>query len=94
MDISVSPSWTKTCSGVPTVPILTERVGSAGPVGAEPYLIAISGQTRMRVIFLDLGPHGNFLRDTVVVFITAPDQANFDSFVTEAMPIVQSFHFK
>jgi len=48
----------------------------------------------MRIVFLGLGPHGNFLRDTVMLLITAPDQATFDSFVNEALPIVESFHFE
>jgi len=95
IDVRVAADWTSTCDGSePTVTLMTEAVGSAGPVGAEPYVVGISGQTRLRMIFLDVGrgtPGGPL---TAMVLITAPDQATFDAFVGQAMPIVQSFHFK
>jgi hypothetical protein len=95
IDVRVAADWTSTCDGSePTVTLMTEAVGSAGPVGAEPYVVGISGQTRLRMIFLDVGrgtPGGPL---TAMVLITAPDQATFDAYVGQAMPIVQSFHFK
>jgi hypothetical protein len=96
LDFSVSPGWTQTCPGStePTVPLFTEAVGSAGPVGSEPYLISISGKTRMRAIFLDVSEPAPKATHTAMILIAAPDQATFDAFVDEAMPIVQSFHFK
>lgn len=42
-----------------------------------------------RDIFLDVGGGR-----TLLVEVDAPDQASFDAFVAEAMPVIQSFQFK
>jgi hypothetical protein len=57
--------------------------------GGEPVLYAPSDWAYQRVIFLDTG--GGL---TLLVEVEAPDQASFDAFIVEAMPVIQSFQFK
>ena len=95
VDVSVAPSWTQTCGGsAPTLPLITEAIGSAGSVGDGGELIGISGQAHLRLIFIDIGKSDRGTSMTAMILVTAPDKATFDSFVNEAMPIVESFHFK
>jgi hypothetical protein len=78
VDVRLDPAWRKTCPGE-TKPIVT-------------YLnpgTAISGTERERAILLDLGDG-----DVVEIMVWARDQAAFDSFIAEAMPIVESFRFE
>jgi hypothetical protein len=75
LDVRLDPAWKKTCPGE-TAPIVT-------------YLnpgTAISGTERERLILLDLGGG-----DVLATVVWARDQATFDPFVQEAMPIIQSF---
>ncbi|MFL5685670.1 MAG: hypothetical protein ACJ77D_06400 [Chloroflexota bacterium] len=80
-DIQLDPSWTKSCEwhdGSPIAPILYANTG----------LSAVDANARERLIVLDIG-HG----DAVGIEIFAVDAARWDSYVTEAMRIVQSFEF-
>ena len=89
MDIRVASSWTNTCGlPQPTVPLFTEGVGTAGPIGADRYVVGLTGPTRLRIFVLDLGQER-----TVLVVIRADDPARFDALVDEATPIVESFRF-
>lgn len=53
------------------------------------YRAPTGGMVHQRAIFLDMGGGR-----TLLVEIDAPDQASFDAFVAEAMPVIQSFQFK
>jgi len=78
LDVRIDPAWKKTCPGE-TAPIVT-------------YLnpgTAISGTERERLILLDLGGG-----DVIATVAWARDQATFDAFVQEAMPVIQSFTFE
>jgi hypothetical protein len=78
LDVRIDPTWKKTCAGE-TKPIVT-------------YLnpgTAISGTERERLILIDLGGG-----DVIATLVWARDQATFDAFVQEAMPIVQSFQYE
>lgn len=78
LDISLDPSWTGRCEGVPA-PIVT-------------YLnpgLAVSGEERTRLVLLDLGDG-----DVVAIGVWTRDQAAFDTFVPEAMPIIESLKFE
>jgi hypothetical protein len=96
IDVSLAPTATGGCVGfdTPSRALVMEGVGSAGPVGDEPYFLVISGNTRMRLIFVELSQPAVLLSQTALILVTAPDQTAFDSFVNEAMPIIESFHFK
>ena len=78
LDVRIDPTWKKTCPGE-TAPMVT-------------YLnpgTAVSGAERERLILIDLGGG-----DVIATVVWARDQATFDAFITEAMPIVQSFTFE
>jgi len=95
VDVHLATDWTSTCGGSePAVVLIKEAVGGAGSVGDDPYVVGISGQSRFRVVFVDIGKSDLGTSMTAMILVTAPDQTTFDSFVNEAMPIVQSFHFK
>jgi hypothetical protein len=89
VDLRLAPSWTNECGGSRGRYLIAERAANASGVGTEPKAIGINEQTRLRAIFVDLGSGV-----TVMVLIEAPDPATFDTFVAEAMPIVESFTFK
>jgi hypothetical protein len=96
IDVSVDQKVVGACGGnFPDIPLITEAVGRAGPVGGDPYLVSISGYTRMRLIFVDIGSSGHLGSSmTAMVLVVAPTSIDFDAFIDDAMPIVQSFHFK
>jgi hypothetical protein len=83
VDISVADDWTGTCPETPEpivgLPLLTEVGG---------WHWAIFAGDRYRIIPLDLADGA-----TVVIAIDTRDAATFDAFVTEAMPVVESFAF-
>ena len=81
LDISIDPSWTGLCEeGDPdTTPIVTYLNPGLG----------LRGDQRARLILLDLGDG-----DVVAIGIWTRDQASFDAFVPEAMPVVESFQFE
>ncbi|HKB28313.1 MAG TPA: hypothetical protein VKC59_04755 [Candidatus Limnocylindrales bacterium] len=86
LDISVAPTWTRTCSfsnGQPVVTTLTHASGATG------FDWNVGGTVRERVILLDSGAG-----PTLLIEIDAPDQAAFDTLVAESMPVIQSFRFK
>ena len=88
-DVRIAASWTKTCGlPQPTVPLFTEGVGTAGPLGVDPYVVGMTGPTRLRIVILDLGQER-----TVLVVIRADDPTTFDALVNDATPIVGSFTF-
>ena len=49
---------------------------------------AVMGTERDRLILVDLGDG-----DVLQILVLTKDQATFDTFITEAMPIIQSFRF-
>ena len=78
VDIRLDPAWTSTCPE------------EARPVVA--YLnpgVAISNVERERLILVDLGSG-----DVIAIAVWTRDQASFDAFLPEAMPIIESFQFK
>ena len=81
LDISLDPSWTGLCNpGDPdTTPIVTYLNPGLGLRGVE----------RARLILLDLGEG-----DVVAIAVWTPDQASFDAFTPEAMPVIESFQFE
>jgi hypothetical protein len=78
LDVRIDPAWTKTCGGPVTTPIVTYMMPGTG----------IRGTERERLILLDLGDG-----DALQIVVWTKDQATFDTFITEAMPIIQSFRF-
>ncbi|HEY6570882.1 MAG TPA: hypothetical protein VIZ22_11345 [Candidatus Limnocylindrales bacterium] len=78
LDVRLDPAWDKTCDG------------GSGPMVA--YLnpgIAISSDERERVLLVDLGDD-----DVIAIAVWARDKAAFDSFIPEAMTVIESFTFK
>ena len=79
LDIQLDPAWTaSTCEG------------SIEPIVA--FLnpgIAVGESQRIRLILLDLGDG-----DVVATGIWTRDQATFDTFVPEAMQVIESFRFE
>jgi hypothetical protein len=78
LDVRIDPTWKKTCPGE-TAPIVTFLNPGT----------AITGMERERLILIDLGGG-----DVIATVVWARDQTTFDTFITEAMPIVQSFQFE
>ena len=78
LDLRRNPSWTKTCEGS-TEPLVTFL--NPG--------IAVGVDQRVRLILLDLGDG-----DVVATGIWTRDQATLDSFVPEAMPVIESMKFQ
>jgi hypothetical protein len=78
IDIRLDPSWKKKCAG-DTEPKLTFL---------NPGIFIGPGQ-RERMILLDLGGG-----DVIAIGLWTRDQAVFDAFIAEALPIVESFRFK
>lgn len=87
VDVKIAPNWTKSCPDVPGgVPVAGFLMRHAGDPNA--YQVGILGPERIRLIFLDLGGR------VVLVTIDSTDAAGFDPFVAQAMPIIQTFHFR
>ena len=77
----LDPSWTGICEGDPdTTPIV---------VYLNPGGVGIRGDERARLILLDLGDG-----DVVAIAVWTRDQATFDTFIPEAMPVIESFRFE
>jgi len=57
-------------------------------VGTDPWVVGISGQTRYRLIALDLGGGR-----TTLFIVHADDPDQFDGLVRDGMPILESFRF-
>jgi hypothetical protein len=81
LDISIDPSWTGLCNE--NDPDKTPIVTYLNPG------LAVRGNEMTRLILLDLGEG-----DTVVIGMWIRDQAAFDSFIPEAMPVIESFQFE
>ena len=79
--ISIDPSWTGLCNE--NDPDKTPIVTYLNPG------LAVRGDEMTRLILLDLGEG-----DTVVIGMWTRDQAAFDSFIPEAMPVIESFQFE
>ena len=81
-DLRLDPSWKQSCDfrddGSPVAPILYANTG----------LSAVDATARERLVLLDIG-HG----DTVAIEIFAADPPDWDSYVAEAMRIVESMQF-
>ena len=83
LTIEGSSEWTGTCD--------TENPFVAVPIFFHPdggYHWALNVGDRYHVTLIDLGS-GN----TVAVVVDAADEAEFDAFVADAMPIIDSFEF-
>ena len=90
IDFSIAQSRTETCGFPrPVVGLLGEGTGDAGSVGDGPYIVGIMAPARQRLIFLDLGNER-----VAAILIRAVDPDQFDEFLAEAMPIVESFDFR
>ena len=86
MDVSVDPSWTRTCSfsqGEVTAPLFS----NADPRHGFDWNVAGAG--RMRLFLMALPNDRN-----LVIDIESTDKQNWDSLLTAAMPVVQSLVFK
>jgi len=85
VDITLAPDWTMTCPdvGKPTAGFLTQAKGGAGGWGW-----GIDRGERERVILVDLGNN-----DVTMIAIDSSYPDRFDQLVTDAMPIIQTFHF-
>jgi hypothetical protein len=82
VDIKVAPSWTGICAwsgGKPAVIILSAT--DTGPA------FGLGESEQGRFIFLDVG------ESVVAINIGTPDASNFDQFVAQAMPTVESMQF-
>jgi hypothetical protein len=75
LDVRVDPGWKRTCPPDGTRPIIAYF--NPG--------IAISNVERERLVLLDLGDG-----DVIAIVVWTADQATFDTFIANAMPIVQS----
>ena len=88
VDLTLSPSWRGSCpdmDGVRSAAVLREA-GSGG----EGWRSRLGPSDRARLIVLELGG-GNLV---AIAIVDTRGQDGFDAFVTEAMPIVQSMHFR
>jgi hypothetical protein len=81
VDIRKDPAWTETCTG--TVNLFT-HVGTVNDGGNWD----INDVARYRLIFLETG-EGH----VVTVHVETPFETGFESFLAEAMPIVETFDF-
>ena len=82
LDLSLDPSWTGICneSDPDKTPIV---------VYLNPGAVGMRGDERARLILLDLGDG-----DVVAIAVGTRDQASFDAFIPEAMPVIESFQFE
>lgn len=86
IDLSVAPDWTHTCPYSEGKPLVSTFVDSNPGTG---YDWNIGAGNVSRYIFLRQ-PDGRSL----LIEIGAPDKATWDALVAQAMPIVDTFHFK
>lgn len=86
LDISVAPSWTRTCSFSGSDPVVTTFTHASAVSGFD---WNVGATVHERVILLD-SSGGR----TLLVEVDAPDQVAFDTLVAESMPVIQSFQFK
>lgn len=87
VDLSLSPTWNKSCpdmKGVLSAPVPREAVDRDG------WDWRMSAPEKWRLILLDLGD------SNVVAFILddSSSVSRFDELVTQTMPMVESFRFK
>jgi hypothetical protein len=85
LDVSVSPSWKRTCpysEGKPYVAMFTN--GDA----ANPFDWGLAAGGHMRLFLLNL-PDGR----TMLIDVEGPDASAFDALVSAAMPVISSFQF-
>jgi hypothetical protein len=78
LEVRLDPAWTKTCDGS-TEPLVTYF---------NPGL-AVGPDQRERLILVDLG-NG----DVAAIAVWTRGATTFDAFVSEAMPVIESFTFK
>jgi hypothetical protein len=85
LDVSLDPSWTRTCDyseGMPAAPLFSNADPDHG------FDWAVVGAERMRLFVLSLPDDRN-----LVVDIDSIDEQAWDAFVPQAMPVVESFAF-
>jgi hypothetical protein len=83
IDIQLAAGWTGTCEwsdGSPAALVLT----AAQPPGP---LFGIAGSERARVILLESAG------DVIAISIDASDSSDLDDFLSQAIPVVESFEF-
>ena len=85
LDVSLDPAWTQPCTWSDGKPV---RVLLAHPDAADDFAWAIETNHEARLIFLDV-PDGRAL----LILVEARSPADFDAFVDEATPVVESFVF-
>jgi hypothetical protein len=88
VDLSVKPTWKGTCGSPdekPGVPMFVNAQTTAD----EGFDWGISGDGRMRLFILSLGPDRTLLID-----IEAQDKLTWDGLLGQAKPIVGSFEFR
>lgn len=87
VDVSVDPTWTRTCpysNGKPAVAMFTNGQYAEG----LNFDWGLTAGAHMRLILLDL-PDGR----TLLIDVEAQDQAAWDALVADAMPVIDSFQF-
>jgi hypothetical protein len=82
LDLALSPDWTSGCPGF--APVVEFLLNARDRIG-----IGVPGAHRQRLILVDLGDG-----DILGIQIDSADPADFDGFVAEAMPVVESFTFE
>lgn len=86
LDVTIKPSWTQTCPysrGKPMVPLFTN--GLSDDINFD---WGVAAGEKVRLFLLDL-PDGR----TMLIHVGAPDEATWDAFIADAMPIVETFAF-
>ena len=86
LDVSIKPSWTQTCpysQGKPYVAMFTN--GLSGDINFD---WGLAKGAAMRLFLLDL-PDGR----TTLIDVDAPDQATWNAFLADAMPVINSIEF-
>jgi len=86
VDLTIKPSWTQTCSysgGKPMVALFTN--GLADDINFD-WGLAAGGKARL--FLLDL-PDGR----TTLIDVEVPDVATWDTFIADAMPVIESLQY-
>jgi hypothetical protein len=84
LDVSLKPSWTRSCPGGGTGPNIQLFADSDG----KEHDVSVHGDVPMRVDLLDLGDGRS-----LVIFINAKDKATYDALLPGATSIIDSFQF-
>ena len=83
IDIGMTSNWTRTCDGYTSVPLIKY------PYEGSSW-VAVPGE-RFRLIVLDVPASAG--GGTILVTVYSRQPGDFASYVTTAMPVVNSFNF-